>query len=131
MTNRNFQDWLQNRDFHYWSTGQHKIMPSDFFKKWSHGEAILLDVRYAIEVEHMSLPFALNIPVNELPQRLADIPRDKIVATFCSGGDRAAVAYAYLQSQGFGNSRIFKGGYANLTAELMPGKLQKMKPEKP
>ena len=126
MSERKFTTWLEGRSFEHWSTGQHKIMPKIFFEKWARGEAVLLDVRYPLEVEHMSLPFALHIPISELSKRLDEIPRDKTVATFCSGGDRAAVAYAYLQSQGFENSRIFKGGYADLMAELMPGKLRKM-----
>ncbi len=126
MSESTFSSWLESRNFDHWSKGEHKIMPSTFFEKWARGQAILLDVRYPIEVEHMHLPFALHIPINELPKRLDEIPRDKIVATFCSGGDRAAVAYAYLQSQGFENSRLFKGGYIDLMAELMPDKLRKM-----
>ena len=126
MSERKFTTWLENRSFDHWSTGQHKMMPQPFFEKWEKGEAVLLDVRYDIELEHMRLPFALHIPINELPKRLSEIPQDKMVVTFCSGGDRAAVAYAYLQSQGFENSRIFKGGYADLMAELMPGKLRKL-----
>ncbi len=126
MSKDTLASWLTTRSFDHWSTGQHKIMPEAFFKKWANDEAVLLDVRYPLEVEHMQLPFALHIPINELPRRLDDIPRDKIVATFCSGGDRAAVAYAYLQAQGFENVRIFKGGYTALTAELMPGKLRKL-----
>ncbi|RLD05196.1 MAG: rhodanese-like domain-containing protein [Chloroflexi bacterium] len=127
MSENSFPSWLSSRNFDYWSKGEHKIMPQSFFEKWARGEAILLDVRYSIEVDHLHLPFSLQIPISELPQRLSEIPLDKVVATFCSGGDRAAVAYAYLQSQGFENCRIFKGGYADLMAELMPGKLRKLK----
>jgi rhodanese-related sulfurtransferase len=67
----------------------------------------------------------LNIPINELPRRLNEIPRDKLVATFCSGGDRSNVAFAYLRVQGFDNVRILKATYPELTAELLPGKLRK------
>ena len=74
----------------------------------------------------MAVRFALDIPVDELPDRLAEVPRDKLVATFCSGTDRAGVAFAFLRSKGYDNVRILKGGYAELMAELMPGKLRKL-----
>ena len=121
-----FSQWVNNLDFEFWSTSQHKIMPAAFFEKWARGEAVLLDVRAAQEKDFINLPFALAIPINELPQRLNEIPHDKLVATFCSGGDRAGVAFAYLQTQGFDNARILKANYAELMAELLPGKLKKL-----
>ncbi len=121
-----FSQWVNNLDFQFWSTSQHKIMPAAFFEKWARGEAVLLDVRAAQEKDFITLPFALAIPINELPQRLDEIPHDKLVATFCSGGDRAGVAFAYLQTQGFDNARILKANYAELMAELLPGKLKKL-----
>jgi hypothetical protein len=36
------------------------------------------------------------------------------------------VAFAYLQTQGFDNVRILKATYADLMAELLPGKLRKL-----
>ncbi len=42
--------------------------------------------------------------------RLDEIPHDKLVATFCSGGDRANVAFAYLHTKGFDNARIIRAG---------------------
>ena len=125
MSEDTFSKWLSERNFEYWSTGQHKIDPPVFFEKWAKGEAVLLDVRAAEERELLRFPFALEIPVNELPARLNEIPRDKLVVTFCSGGDRANVAFAYLHAQGFENIRIMPGGYANLLPEMMPGKVRK------
>jgi len=126
MTEDVFSQWINGLGFEYWSTGQHKVAPSIFFEKWVKGDAILLDVRSAQEKDFVTLPFALAIPINELPQRLNEIPRDKLVATFCSGGDRSGVAFAYLQTQGFDNVRILKATYAELMAELLPGKLLKL-----
>lgn len=125
MTDNLFDQWLSDCDFEFWSTGQHKVEPAQFFELWSQGKAILLDVRSPEEQQHLDLPFALRIPINELPRRWQEVPRDKVVATFCSGGDRSNVAYAFLQSKGLDNVRIFKGTYVELTGELMPGKLRK------
>lgn len=125
MSEDTFSKWLSGLTFEYWSTGQHKIEPATFFEKWTKGEAVLLDVRAEEEKQFASLPFALAIPVNELPARLNEIPHDKLVVTFCSGGDRANVAFAYLRAQGFENVRIMPGGYATLIPEMMPGKVRK------
>ncbi len=118
-------EWLSGRDFTFWSNGYHKIDPAQFFDLWAEGKAVLLDVRTPEEQRFLALPFAMAIPLHELPQRWQEIPRDVLVATFCSGGDRSNVAFTYLRSKGFDNVRIFKGTYAELTAELMPGKLRK------
>ncbi len=126
MSDNAFTNWMKSLSFDYWSTGRHKIMPAAFFEKWAKGEAVLLDVRSDVETKHIALPFALHIPIDQLPERLDEVPRDKLVATFCSGGDRAGVAFAYLHAQGFENVRILKGGYANLMTELLPGKLRKL-----
>ncbi len=125
MSNDTFSRWLSGLDFEYWSTGQHKIEPPVFFEKWAKGEAVLLDVRAPEERQFLHFPFALEIPINELPARLDEIPRDKLVVAFCSGGDRANVAFAYLHAKGFENIRIMSGGYANLIPEMMPGKVRK------
>ena len=125
MSEDTFSKWLSGRDFEYWSTGQHKIDPPVFFEKWAKGEAVLLDVRAAEEREFLRFPFALEIAVNELPARLNEIPRDKLVVTFCTAGDRSNVAFAYLHAQGFDNVRIISGGYASLIPEVWPGKVRK------
>lgn len=126
MTENVFSQWLSGLDFEYWSTGQHKIEAPAFFEKWAKGEAVLLDVRAPEEKGFMSFPFSLEIPINELPARLNEIPRDKLVATFCTAGDRSNVAFAYLRTQGFDNVRIISGGYASVIPELWPGKVRKM-----
>lgn len=125
MAEDTFSKWLSERDFEYWSTGQHKIDPPVFFEKWAKGEAVLLDVRAPEEREFLRFPFALEIPVNELPARLNEIPRDKIVATLCTAGDRSNVAFAYLHAHGFDNVRIISGGYASIIPEVWPGKVRK------
>lgn len=126
MAEDKFSTWLRGLDFEFWSTGQHKVEAPAFFEKWTKGEAVLLDTRAPEEREFMRFPFALEIPINELPQRLNEIPRDKLVATLCTAGDRSNVAFAYLRVNGFDNVRIISGGYASLIPEFWPGKVRKM-----
>jgi len=126
MPENSFDQWMSSLEFEFWATGQHKIEPAQFFERWTKNQGILLDVRAKEEQDFATLPFALWIPINELPRRLNEIPRDKLVATFCSGGDRSNVAFAYLRSRGWQNVRILKATYTELMAELLPGKLRKI-----
>ncbi len=119
-------DILRNSDFSFWSRGQHQVTPTDFFAQWEKGEAVLLDLRSPEETQFLALPFALHIPLNELPDRLDEIPRDKLVATLCPGGSRAAVGYIYLRSKGFDNVRIFRGALPGLIEELKPGRIRSL-----
>ncbi len=117
-------DILRASDFSFWSRGKHQITPAEFFAQWERGEAVLLDLRSPEETQFLALPFALNIPLHELPDRLEEVPRDKLVATLCPGGSRASVGYIYLRAQGFDNVRILKGALAGLLEELSPGKVR-------
>ncbi|RKH50157.1 rhodanese-like domain-containing protein [Corallococcus interemptor] len=64
--------------------------------------ATLVDVRTPEEFAAGHLPGAMNIPVDELPQRLAELgsPR-KPVVIYCRSGARSSRAEALLKERGF------------------------------
>lgn len=45
----------------------------------------MIDVRLPLEYESGHLPGALSIPVDELDQRLAGLPRDRRIIAYCRG----------------------------------------------
>jgi rhodanese-related sulfurtransferase len=47
--------------------------------------AFLLDVRPRIEYGFGHLPGAVNLPLNELEASLAELPRDRLIVTYCRG----------------------------------------------
>lgn len=49
------------------------------------GDVVLLDVRPRLEYEASHLPGARSIPLDELPARLAELPTDKLIVTYCRG----------------------------------------------
>jgi rhodanese-related sulfurtransferase len=126
MSDEKFDAWLRELDLSYWGTAQHKVSPSQFFQQRQKEGAVLLDLRSPEEEQMLIFPFALLIPLAELPDRLKEIPRDRLVATFCSSATRAVVAWAYLQIKGYSNVRILDAHYADLTEELKPGKVYQM-----
>ena len=62
--------------------------------------ALLLDVRTPHEFASGHLPGAVNLPVQELPFRLKELPAGKKVVVYCRSGARSAVARKLLQSEG-------------------------------
>lgn len=63
--------------------------------------AFILDVRTLEEFDDEHYPEAICIPVNELPYRLAEIPKDKSVIVYCASGARSAYAARILKSSGY------------------------------
>ena len=125
MAIKTFDEWLGGLDFGFWGAAQHKVMPAQFFERRDSDGAVLLDVRSSEEVGQLALPFALHIPLEELPDRWLEVPGDRLVATFCSSVTRAVLAWAYLQLRGLDQVRILDAGYEELAAELKPGRVYK------
>jgi len=64
--------------------------------------AVIVDVRSPDEFADGFYPGAKNIPVNVLPNRLAEVgPKDKPVVVYCASGGRSAVAQQILKAHGF------------------------------
>ncbi len=71
---------------------------------------ILLDVRDPGEFQSGHVPGALNIPLNELRDRLRELPRDKEIWIYCRVGQRSYYANRVLLQNGF-KARNLPGGY--------------------
>jgi rhodanese-related sulfurtransferase len=65
------------------------------------GTAVLLDVREPEEVVEQSIPGARNIPLGQLPDRLAELDPAQPVLTVCRSGGRSQKAAALLEAAGF------------------------------
>ncbi len=72
-------------------------------------KAVLVDIRFKEENMAWRMGFGLSIPLNELPKRLAELPKDKIIVTACPHKERAAIAMAYLQTRGYKTSFLVDG----------------------
>jgi hydroxyacylglutathione hydrolase len=62
---------------------------------------LVVDVRQASEYVAGHVPGSVHITAGSLPDRLADLPRDRPLATICASGYRASVAASLLRSAGF------------------------------
>jgi rhodanese-related sulfurtransferase len=104
----------------YFASGAYRIMMKDFLALKKENKAMMLDLRSKEEADLVSLSFAYNIPIAELPDRLAELPRDKVIVTFCASSIRAVMAFVYLQAAGFKDVKILTDKVQDLTANFMP-----------
>ncbi|MDL2291913.1 FAD-dependent oxidoreductase [Bacteroides sp. OttesenSCG-928-F21] len=81
---------------------------------------MVLDVRTADEFSMGTLPGAVNIPLDELRSRLAEVPTDKPVYTYCAVGLRGYLATKILLANGYTNVKNLAGGYKTYSAAVAP-----------
>jgi len=72
---------------------------------------LLIDVRNVGELAEGRIEGSVNIPLAELPGRLAEIPADRRVVVHCAGGGRSSVAASLLRGAGRTEVADLIGGY--------------------
>ena len=72
----------------------------------------LLDVREPWEYLAGHVPGAQLIPLGELEQRVAEVPRNREVLAICHSGQRSLAAAGYLQQLGYTAVSNVDGGTA-------------------
>jgi hydroxyacylglutathione hydrolase len=71
----------------------------------------LVDVRNASEVALGTIPNSVNVPVGQLPGRIAELDPDLPTVVYCAGGYRSSVAASVLRAAGFDDVSDILGGY--------------------
>lgn len=96
-----------------------KIDSREAAKRIKAGTAQLVDIRFKEEFAAWRMEDAVNIPLNELPGRIKELDKSKLIITACPHKDRAAIARLYLTTKGF-QSRYLVDGLIGL-AEYLRG----------
>ncbi|HTV07617.1 MAG TPA: rhodanese-like domain-containing protein [Candidatus Aquilonibacter sp.] len=73
---------------------------------------LVLDVRTPREYTSGHIAHSLNIPLNHLQDRLAELPHDRPIAIHCAGGYRSSAAAGILAQHGFTRVTELAGGLA-------------------
>lgn len=119
-------DVFKVMDFQFFGSGEHGMSIEGMRKVLGNDHFLFLDVRANEETNHLSFPFALHIPLNELPERLDEVPRDKFIITFCSSVFRGAMAYTYLLANGYEEVKGLTASSEDMAIAFKPGPLAKM-----
>jgi len=78
-----------------------KSSPQEDIRSIVQAGATVLDVRTPEEFAGGSVPGAVNLPVQDLAARLAEVPKGKPVVVFCRSGGRSASAARLLRAEGW------------------------------
>lgn len=72
---------------------------------------LLVDVSTSEEFQLGTIPGAVNIPIDEIRDRLSEISKDKTIFVFCQVGLRGYLAAKILMQKGYKDVRNLSGGY--------------------
>jgi len=104
-------------DFDYQERKEMKINTKELLELLKTDKAQLIDVRFPEEYAAWRMGFARNIPLNELPSRLNELDRSKIIVTACPHYDRASMARLYLTTKGY-TAKYLTDGLLGLAEQL-------------
>jgi len=96
------------------------ITPTELAERISRQEVVLIDVREPYEWTAGHIDAAQHIPLQQIPQRLDDIPKDRDVVMICRSGSRSEHARAFLANQGYTRVLNLVGGMMRWAREVDP-----------
>ncbi len=73
---------------------------------------VFLDVRNQDEYDQVHLENSILIPLGAIRSRLNELPKDKLIVTFCKISLRGYEAALILKAAGFANVKVMDGGVA-------------------
>jgi hydroxyacylglutathione hydrolase len=91
--------------------------PAELAPRLGDGAVFVVDVRNPSEYAAGHLPGVPNIPLGELPRRIAELPRDREVVVHCQGGGRSAIGASLLEAHGMAGAVNLEGGFGRWAAE--------------
>ncbi len=97
------------------------LKTDEFLELLQNGEAVFVDIRAKFETDIWAMNFGLKIPLDELPDNLELLPKEKLIVCGCPKSDRSIIAVVYLNSIGI-KSAYLKDGILDLTRHLIGGK---------
>ena len=103
--------------FDYETRADMKIDSKKLITLLAEKKAVLLDIRFPEEIKAWKMGFGLFIPLNELPKRFTELPKDKIIVAACPHKDRSSIAMAYLRTKGY-KAKYLTDGLIGLAENL-------------
>jgi len=99
-------------------------LPATALREWLADNArampLILDVREPWENAICNLPDAQLLPMQEIPSRWNELPRDRDIVVLCHHGLRSLQVANYLQSMGLGRLYNLSGGIAAWAEHVDP-----------
>lgn len=123
---------LKAMDLHFFATERHGISLAAAADCLADKEqCVFLDVRTDEETPYARFGDAIHIPLEQLPDRLDDVPRDKAVVVFCTSVVRASMAAFYLKAEGFASARTLLANSEEMMKLFSPAEIHRRKDATP
>lgn len=98
-----------------------ELTPTQFVARAESAPApLLVDVREDWELAIARLEQAVHIPMNEIPDRLQELDRDREIVVICRSGMRSGQVARYLEQHGFEHVWNLAGGIIAWSEEIDP-----------
>jgi len=105
--NVSFENYLKS--FDYQERRNMKIGIPEMLHLYKQGQVQIIDIRFREEHQAYSFSFMKHIPLNELPDRLQELDKSKIIVTVCPHYDRAELARTFLTLKGYRSKYLVEG----------------------
>ena len=96
-----------------------RISAETFASKYD-SKPLVFDVRKKSEFDSEHVVDAINIPLNEINNHLAEFPKDKPFILHCAGGYRSMIAASILKSRGWEDFVDVEGGMSAILKTSVP-----------
>jgi len=96
-----------------------RITASELKASYSN-EPLIIDVRKKSEFDSEHVLNSVNIPLNELSLRFAELPKNQAFILHCGGGYRSMIAASILKSRGFEDFKDVEGGMTEILKTTIP-----------
>lgn len=96
-----------------------RISAEEFATRYA-GKPLVFDVRKRSEFESEHVEGAVNVPLNEISQHLAEFPKDKPFILHCAGGYRSMIAASILKQRGWNDFVDVEDGFTGIKRTAVP-----------
>ncbi|MFN5416623.1 MAG: MBL fold metallo-hydrolase [Flavobacteriia bacterium] len=93
---------------------------AEAFEKLYDSNPIIIDVRKKSEFDSEHVLNAINVPLNQLNEKLSMIPKEKDFILHCAGGYRSMIAASMLKSRAYDNFVDVAGGMTEILKTKVP-----------
>lgn len=97
-----------------------RIYAKDLIQQLENNQSLLIDVRKKSEFNAEHVIDAVNIPLNEISNRLSEFPKNKPFVLNCAGGYRSMIAASILKQNGLSNFSDVIGGFSEIKKTAVP-----------
>ncbi|MCZ4409557.1 MBL fold metallo-hydrolase [Cryomorphaceae bacterium 1068] len=96
-----------------------RLSPEEFAAKYDE-KPLVFDVRKKSEFDSEHVVDAVNVPLNQINDHLAEFPKDKPFMVHCAGGYRSMIAASILKQRGWDNFVDIRGGFKEIAETKVP-----------